>query len=156
MDIQGALDAARNVDGPSVPGGGGCERDDASSVPTCHDSLSESTFPLDSVFEDLYDKVSQEIERSFQPIQKLVYPVYFWLISFWLKGHCADFLQPVYGQNILGAGGPRQYLHSKFPVRADRSKQLAAILFKHVGEASDVHYVTTYPVSVCLSGHLFA
>jgi|OrbCmetagenome_4_1107370.scaffolds.fasta_scaffold79997_3 hypothetical protein len=54
----------------------------------------------------------------------------------------------------LGAGGPRQYLHVKFPVRADRSKQLAKILWQQVGSADDVEYATHYPIPVCLSGHL--
>jgi hypothetical protein len=68
---QDALAAARNVDALFVPGAGGCGNDDGSSVPTCHDSVSESTFPLDSIFEDIYDKVAQEIERHFHPIQNI-------------------------------------------------------------------------------------
>ena len=54
----------------------------------------------------------------------------------------------------LGAGGPRQYLHAKFPVRANRTKELATTLCKLVGEADDVSYVTHFPLSVCLSGLL--
>ena len=65
------MEEARNVDIPSSSAPG--SNDDGSSVPTAHDSISESTFPLDSVFEEVYDKVANEIARPFHPIQYVVY-----------------------------------------------------------------------------------